>query len=253
MDAVFKALADKSRRRLLDKLFRKDGQSLGKLCARAGMTRFGVMKHLRVLERAGLVVASRKGREKLHFLNPMPIRQLQDRWVGKYRAPFADALLQLKSNLEEEEKNMPETQLYELFIRAMPEKLWQALTDGAVTKLYFFGESIHCDFRKGSAWHCTGASGKRDVEGTVLESEPPRKLSITWHVLYDEELSKELSRVTYLIEPRGPVCKLTVLHDLAEAPLTAKHVGKDGWQLVLSSLKTLLETGESMPVPAEAS
>jgi uncharacterized protein YndB with AHSA1/START domain len=251
MDAVFKALADKSRRRLLDKLFRKDGQSLGKLCARAGMTRFGVMKHLRVLEKAGLVVARKRGREKLHFLNPMPIRQLQDRWVGKYRAPFADALLELKADLEEE-TNMPETQLYELFIRATPEKLWQALTAGAVSKRYFFGETIHGDFRKGSPWHCTGASGKRDVEGTVLESDPPRKLSVTWHVLYDETLTKELSKVTYLIEPRGAVCKLTVLHDLAEAPQTAKHVGKDGWQLVLSSLKTLMETGESMPAPSEA-
>src|SRR5437660_11126444 len=92
MDEVFRALADKSRRKLLDRLFRRDGQSLHELCEGAGMTRFGVMKHLRVLEEARLVVTRRAGREKLHYLNPMPIRLAHDRWVSKYRAPFAAAL-----------------------------------------------------------------------------------------------------------------------------------------------------------------
>ncbi|HEX4383015.1 MAG TPA: metalloregulator ArsR/SmtB family transcription factor, partial [Myxococcales bacterium] len=187
MDTVFKALADKSRRRLLDRLFRKDGQSLGDLCTRAGMTRFGVMKHLKVLERAGLVLARRSGREKRHYLNPMPIRLAHDRWVSKYRAPFADALSQLKTQLE---GNMAETQVYEIFIRTSPAKLWQALTDGEVTRRYFFGESIYSDFKRGSPWNFTGPAGKRDVEGEVLESDPPRKLSISWHVLYDDKLAR---------------------------------------------------------------
>src|ERR1700674_5437806 len=125
MDDVFKALADSSRRKLLDRLFRRDGQTLGELCERVAMTRFGVMKHLRVLEEAGLVVARRAGREKLHYLNPMPIRLVHDRWVSKYRAPFAAALSDLKSRLE---ATMANTQVYELVIRTTPEKLWQALT-----------------------------------------------------------------------------------------------------------------------------
>ena len=246
MPDVFHALADRSRRKLLDRLHRRDGQTLSELCERVPMTRFGVMKHLRVLERAGLVLARRSGREKLHYLNPMPIRLAHDRWVSKYRAPFAAALSGLKSSLEE-----PMVQIYELFIRTTPQKLWQALTDGALTKIYFFGETIHSDFKPGSPWHSTGPKGSRDVEGTVLEADPPRRLVMTWHVLYDPALSDELSRVTYEIQKRGAVCKLTATHELTSAPLTAKQVGTDGWQLVLSALKTLLETGEALPMPGD--
>jgi DNA-binding transcriptional ArsR family regulator len=101
MDAVFKALADATRRSLLDELYERDGQTLGALEARLPMTRFGVMKHLKVLEEAGLVVTRRRGREKLHFLNPVPIRLVHDRWVSKYREPLAAALSELKHDLEE--------------------------------------------------------------------------------------------------------------------------------------------------------
>jgi uncharacterized protein YndB with AHSA1/START domain len=246
MDEVFKALADPSRRKLLDRLFRRDGQTLGELCERVDMTRFGVMKHLRVLEDAGLVVTQRRGREKLHHLNPMPIRLVHDRWVSKYRAPFAAALSDLKSRLE---GTMAESQVYELFIRTTPEKLWQALTDGAVTKRYFFGEEIRSDWKPGSEWVSIGPEGRRDVEGKVLECDPLRRLVITWHILYDAELSKEVSRVSYLIEQRGELCKLSVTHDLADAPKTAGHVGKDGWQWIISSLKSLLETGQPLAAP----
>jgi len=246
IDKVFKALADPSRRKLLDRLFKRDGQTLGELCERVEMTRFGVMKHLRVLEEAGLVVTRRQGREKLHYLNPMPIRLVHDRWVSKYRAPFAAALGDLKSRLE---NDMAETQIYELFIRTTPEKLWQALTEAQVTKQYFFGEEIRSDWKPGSEWHSIGPGGSRDVEGKVLECDPQRRLVITWRVLYEPSLSKEVSKVTYLIERRGEMCKLSVTHDLADAPKTAGHVGKDGWQWVLSSLKSLLETGQGLPMP----
>ena len=250
MDAVFKALADPSRRKLLDRLYRRDGQTLTEMCERVSMTRFGVMKHLRVLEEAGLVVTRKEGREKLHFLNPVPIRLVHDRWVSKYRAPFAAALSGLKSRLEGTE--MAETQVYQVFIRTTPQKLWQALTEGEVTKRYFFGETVHSDWKAGSEWHSTGPEGSRDVEGKVVESDPPRRLVMTWRALYDPELSSESSRVTYLIEKRGEVCKLAVTHELADAPKTAKHVSKDGWTLILSTLKTLLETGEPMPIPEQA-
>src|SRR5438067_3383609 len=219
VDDVFKALADPSRRKLLDRLFKRDGQTLGELCERVAMTRFGVMKHLRVLEEAGLVATRKSGREKLHYLNPMPIRLVHDRWVSKYRAPFAAALSELKTTLEE-----PMTQIYELFIKTTPEKLWQALTDGGISRKFFYGEAVHSDWKPASEWHSIGPSGKRDVEGNVLESDPPRRLVITWHILYDAELSKELSRVTYLVEPRSPVCKLSVTHDVTDAPKTGEHV-----------------------------
>ena len=102
MDAVFRALADPTRRGLLDELFKADGQSLSALEQRLPMTRFGVMKHLKVLEEANLVVTKRRGREKLHFLNPVPIRLVHDLWVSKYAEPWAATLSELKQNLEEE-------------------------------------------------------------------------------------------------------------------------------------------------------
>jgi DNA-binding transcriptional ArsR family regulator len=103
MDEVFKALADPTRRELLDALFEQDGQTLTQLEQRLPMTRFGVMKHLKVLEAAGLVTSRRRGREKLHFLNPVPIRLIHDRWVSKYAAPWAAGLSRLKHDLEEED------------------------------------------------------------------------------------------------------------------------------------------------------
>jgi DNA-binding transcriptional ArsR family regulator len=104
VDEVFKALADPTRRALLDELFERDGQTLGALEERFAMTRFGVMKHLKLLEEAGLIVTRRRGREKLHFLNPVPIRLVHDRWVSKYAEPWAAALTGLKRDLEEEDQ-----------------------------------------------------------------------------------------------------------------------------------------------------
>ena len=124
MDDVFRALADPSRRRLLDELFRRDGQTLHELEARFAMTRFGVMKHLKQLEDAGLVVTQRRGREKLHFLNPVPIRLIHDRWVSKFAEPWAAALGEIKQRLE-----TPMEKVFEIYIKTTPERLWQAITD----------------------------------------------------------------------------------------------------------------------------
>jgi DNA-binding transcriptional ArsR family regulator len=104
VDEVFKALADPTRRGLLDALFERDGQSLSELEGRLPMSRFGVMKHLKVLEGAGLVTTRKRGREKLHYLNPVPIRLVHDRWVSKYAEPWASALTELKRELEEDER-----------------------------------------------------------------------------------------------------------------------------------------------------
>ena len=124
VDEVFKALADPTRRSLLDELFRTDGQTLTELEARLPMTRFGVMKHLKQLEEAGLVVTRRRGREKLHFLNPVPIRLVHDRWVSKYAEPWAAGLSGLKQELERQMEKV-----FEIYIKTTPERLWEAITD----------------------------------------------------------------------------------------------------------------------------
>ncbi len=137
MDAVFKALADPTRRSLLDELFAQDGQTLSALEARFDITRFGVMKHLKQLEEAGLVVTRRRGREKLHFLNPVPIRLVHDRWVSKYAEPWTSGLSDLKNRLES-----PMEKVFEIYIRTTPERLWEAITDPEIRGKFQFGNRI---------------------------------------------------------------------------------------------------------------
>src|SRR5467141_3693715 len=146
MDDVFRAVADPTRRRLLDELFKEDGQTLSALEGRLPMTRFGVMKHLRLLEKAGLVVTRRRGREKLHFLNPVPIRLVHDRWVSKYAAPWAATLSELKHRLG----NKTMEKVFEIYIKTTPERLWQAITDTEMIRKYNFGAVFKSDWTQGS-------------------------------------------------------------------------------------------------------
>ena len=245
MDAVFKALADPLRRKLLDRLNRRDGQTLGELCERVEMTRFGVMKHLRLLEQAGLIVTQRQGREKKHYLNRVPIRRIHDRWVSRYTEPMAAALSRLKTVLED---SMSDTKLvYEIIIRTTPKKLWAALTEPEFTRQYFHGTELRGELKKGGPYLATTIDGKKMVDGEVLECDPPHKLVHSWRPHWDPALSHELSKVSYLIEQKGENCKLTVIHEIETAPLTAAQV-KGGWPTILSSLKTLLETGKPLTV-----
>src|SRR5438874_10396392 len=145
MDEVFKALADPTRRSILDRLFREDGQTLGALQGRFRMTRFGVMKHLKQLENAGLVVTKRRGREKLHYLNAVPIRLVHDRWVSKYAEPWAASMSELKGRLEEETME----KVFEIYIKTTPERLWEAITDSEVRSKYNFGVGVEADWRPG--------------------------------------------------------------------------------------------------------
>src|ERR1700730_10032774 len=145
MDEVFKAMSDPTRRSLLDELFREDGQTLTALERRLPMTRFGVMKHLKQLEEAGLVVTRRQGREKLHFLNPVPIRLVHDRWVSKYGEPWATALSELKSTLEERMEKC-----FEIYIKTTPDRLWEAITDRDIRSKYNFGSRLNSDWTPGS-------------------------------------------------------------------------------------------------------
>src|SRR5256886_11763383 len=155
MDAVFKALADPTRRSLLDELFKQDGQTLSGGELRLPMTRFGVMKHLRVLEEANLVTTRRRGREKLHFLNPVPIRLVHDRWVSKYAEPWAAALSGLKRDIEEGTME----KVFEIYIKTTPERLWQAITDPEQRRRDSFGTRGSSDRRPGPRHRARGPDG----------------------------------------------------------------------------------------------
>ena len=249
MDAVFRALADPTRRRLLDELFRQDGQTLTALEQRLPMTRFGVMKHLKVLEEANLVVTKRRGREKLHFLNPVPIRLVHDRWVSKYAEPWTARLSGLKKRLEETTME----KVFEIYIRTTPERLWHAITTSEMRSKYSFGAVVSSEFTPGSRFEMRTPDGDGLLgEGENLEVDPPRRLVQTMVPLWSAEIKREgQSRITWEIEPMGEVCRLTVTHDQIREGASSEVYG--GWPMLLSSLKSLLETGQSMDFrpPAE--
>ncbi len=242
---MFRALADPTRRSLLDELFEQDGQTLSALEQRLPMTRFGVMKHLRVLEAAGLVTSRRRGREKLHFLNPVPIRLVHDRWVSKYAEPWAATLSGLKHDLEE---NVME-KVFEIYIKTTPERLWEAITDMEMRRKYSFGVRVESDWTPGSRYrglHPRASSVL--LEGENLEVDPPQRLVQSFTALWGEEVTREgPSRVTWEVEPVGDSCRLTVTHDQLREGANAELYG--GWPMVLSGLKTLLETGELLTTP----
>ncbi|MGH2779985.1 MAG: ArsR/SmtB family transcription factor [Gaiellaceae bacterium] len=244
MDTVFRALADPTRRSLLDELFREDGQTLSALEGRFPMTRFGVMKHLRQLEEAGLVVTRRRGREKLHFLNPVPIRLVHDRWVSKYAEPWAAALSGLKNRLEERMEKV-----FEIYIKTTPERLWEAITDAEMRSEYSFGSRVTSDWTPGSRYEASAPDGTGVwVEGENLEVDPPRRLVQSMMALWSEDVKSEgTSRVTFEIEPVGDSCRLTVTHDELREDAHDELYG--GWPMILSGLKTLLETGEVLTTP----
>jgi uncharacterized protein YndB with AHSA1/START domain len=242
MDAVFKALADPTRRSLLDELYEEDGQTLSALERRLPMTRIGVMKHLRVLEEAGLLATKRRGREKLHFLNPVPIRLIHDRWVSKYAEPWAATLTGLKKRLEEEAME----KVFEIYIKTTPERLWEAITDPELRSQYSFGVSVNSDWTNGSRYEATHAgAGVAIAEGEIVEVDPPRRLVQSFNALWSDDVKAEgTSRVTWEIEPVGDSCRLVVTHDQLREGAHEEIYG--GWPQILSGLKTLLETGEKL-------
>jgi uncharacterized protein YndB with AHSA1/START domain/biotin operon repressor len=243
VDLVFKALADPTRRSLLDELFRQDGQSLSELEERFAMTRFGVMKHLRQLEEAGLVVSRRRGRQKLHFLNPVPIRLVHDRWVSKYAEPWAAALSDIKHRLEG-----PMEKVFEIYIRTTPELLWAAITDPEIRAKYNFGAAVHSEWVRGARLEMTAPKAGMLGEGEVLEADPPRRLVHTMTALWSDEVRSEgATRVTWEIEAVGDSCRLTLIHDQLRDGASDQLYG--GWPMILSGLKTWLETGQLLTTP----
>ena len=245
VDDVFKALADPTRRSLLDELYTRDGQSLTELERRIPMSRIGVMKHLRVLEGAGLVATRRRGREKLHFLNPVPIRLVHDRWVSKYAEPWAAQLTGLKKQLEEDVME----KVFEIYIKTTPERLWEAITDQEARASYSFGVETRSDWTPGSNYEAGHpAANVRIAEGENLEVDPPRRLVQSFNALWSDDVKAEgTSRVTWEIEPVGDSCKLVVTHDQLREGANDQIFG--GWPQILSGLKTLLETGEPLTTP----
>ncbi|GAA4773939.1 metalloregulator ArsR/SmtB family transcription factor [Actinomycetospora chlora] len=257
MDEVFRALADPSRRALLDALHARGGQSLRELREGLAMTRQAVAKHLAVLEEAGLVVTSRHGREKHHHLNAAPINDVADRWIRRYDRARAQTLADLKSALEATE--VSDDFVYVTYIRTTPEELWRALTDAAFITRYFDGGGPRSDWRVGSPvlWSMFGEE-PHDWDQQVLEADPPRRLSYTWHTYQPEmqemfgwsderlaELQQEKrSKVTFEIEEAGGAVKLTVTHDDFVPGSEMKKGVEQGWPGILSNLKSVLETGE---------
>jgi uncharacterized protein YndB with AHSA1/START domain/DNA-binding transcriptional ArsR family regulator len=264
MDAVFKALADQTRRNLLDELFKQDGQTLSALAQPLPMTRIGVMKHLRVLEEARLVTTRRRGREKLHFLNAVPIRLIHDRWVSKYAEPWAATLTGLKRQLEEETMEAVDVPhrvplspspdgeghmaVFEIYIKTTPERLWQAITDPRLRARYSFGVETNSDWTRGSSY-TAAVPGVIDIAaGENLEVDPPRRLVQSFNALWSDDVKAAgTSRVTWEIIPVGDSCQLTVIHDRLPEGANPELYG--GWPMILSGLKTLLETGESLTTP----
>ena len=241
---MFRALADPTRRSLLDELFREDGQTLSALEERFSMTRFGVMKHLKQLEEAGLVVTRRRGREKLHFLNPVPIRLVHDRWVSKYAEPWVAGLSDLKQRLEN-----PMEKVFEIYIKTTPERLWEAITDPDIRAKYNFGASCRSDWKPGSQLVMATPNAEFVLgEGEVLEADPPRRLVHTMVAFFSEEAKAEGStRVSWDIEPVGDSCRLTLTHDQMREGANNQIYG--GWPMILSGLKTWLESGELLTTP----
>jgi uncharacterized protein YndB with AHSA1/START domain/DNA-binding transcriptional ArsR family regulator len=245
MELAFKALADPTRRLLLDRLRERNGQTLRELCEHLAMARQSATQHLDILIRANLVTVVRRGRERVHYLNPVPIQEIEDRWISKFDRPRLRALSAIKHQAEEYAMTAVPTYVYVTYIHASAEQVWRALTDSDLTARYW-GHANVSDWQPGSTWEHQriDGSGVADVEGKVLMAEPPTRLVITFEDSPNEE--REPSVVTFLAEPHQDIVRLTVTHENL-ANLDMFNGISSGWPAVLSNLKSLLETGDVLP------
>jgi uncharacterized protein YndB with AHSA1/START domain/DNA-binding transcriptional ArsR family regulator len=245
-DEVFRALADPTRRALLDRLRERNGQTLGELCGPLAMTRQSATQHLGVLEAANLVSTVRRGREKLHYLNPVPLWEMQDRWIEKFERPRLRALSAVKRRAEEDTMADRPCYVYVTYIESTPERVWEALTDPSLSGQYW-GHSNVSDWQPGSRWEHrrVDGSGIADVVGTVLESAPPRRLAMTFDSPGQEPPGGP-SKVTFDIEPYHEIVRLTVTHENLAGDDALEAVSA-GWPAVCANLKSLLETGHVLP------
>lgn len=246
MDIVFKALADRTRRQLLDRLHDRNGQTLSELCEHLEMARQSATQHLAVLEGANLVSSVRRGREKLHYLNPIPLHEIQERWIDKFERPRLRALSALKRQAEEPAMADKPTFVYVTYIKSTAERVWHALTDSDLTAEYW-GHSNVSDWHVGSQWEHRRVDGSNiaDVIGTVLESTPPLRLAMTFDAP-GEAPPQGPSKVTFEIEPYHEIVRLTVTHENLADDRAVADVSL-GWPAVCANLKSLLETGHVLP------
>jgi uncharacterized protein YndB with AHSA1/START domain/DNA-binding transcriptional ArsR family regulator len=251
VEPIFRALADPSRRLLLDLLFERDGRTLVDLRGHLpDMTRFGVMRHLDVLQAAQLITTRKVGREKLHYLNPVPIRLIQDRWIGKYAEPVVATMTALKHRLEEPAMTAP-AHVYSIHIRTTPEALWRAITDGEQTARYYYGTAFRTaggDLRVGVRYTYDYPDGSPAADGEILEVDPPRRLAMTFHALWDPAIAAEepLRQVWEIAAGEDGTCRLTVVTEGLVRGTKSAEEFEGGIVLIVSGLKTMLETGERL-------
>ncbi|MDR7275066.1 ArsR/SmtB family transcription factor [Catenuloplanes atrovinosus] len=240
MDRVFKALADPTRRGMLDRLRARDGQTLGELCAGLDMARQSATQHLAVLEQANLISTVRRGRERLHYLNPVPIHEIRRRWISAFDEPRLAALEAIK------ERAMIPDYVYVTYIRGTAERVWSALIDAELTASYW-GHSNRSDWQPGSTWEHVrpDGSGIADGGGVVLSADPPRKLVITFG-MPGQRPEDGAGTVTFDIEPWQEIVRLTVTHTGLRTDDDHAAISL-GWPAVFANLKSLLETGEVLP------
>ena len=250
---TFKALADANRRMMLDLVKEKPGMTVSELALHFSFTRYAVLKHLRVLEDAGLIVRRRNGKTKELYLNAIPIQAISDRWMSQYSARWASRLTALKYDLEKEEPVTTETklqQVYVLYIRSTPERVWDAIVKPEMTRQYFYGTEIQSDLKVGSSleYFMKNEQGENvsALTGKILEVVPGKKLV---HTFSFPQNGDKPSRASYEIERFGDsdLVKLTVIHDEFDGETQTYKETSGGWPILLNSLKTLLETGEPLP------
>ena len=190
------------------------------------------------------MVTRRRGREKLHFLNPVPIRLIHDRWVSKYSEPWVAGLSEIKERLESQMEKV-----YEIFIKTTPEQLWEAIIEPEIRAKYNFGAAVYWEWTVGAPISVDVENhGVHLGEGEVLEVDPPCRLVHTMAALWDDDVQSEGSpRVAWEIEPGVDSCHLTLTHDQMREGASCQIYG--GWPMVLSGLKTWLETGEELTTP----
>lgn len=247
MDEVFRAINDPSRRLLLDALYERDGQTLGELCAHLPeMTRYGVMNHLRILEEAELVTTQKQGRQKFHYLNPVPIRLVQDRWISRYAEPRVGAITDIKARLETGEHKMDKpVHVYKSFIRASAEDVWDAITNPQKTSQYYYGTEVESDWEVGSTLHYRYPDGRLASDGEILAIDPPKRLEFTFRALWDEKLTAEgPAREVWEVSERSGMVELKIeIYEIG--PLSLEDFS-EGLYYIVAGLKTLVETGEPL-------
>lgn len=251
MDEVFRAINDPSRRLLLDALYERDGQTLGELCALLPeMTRYGVMNHLKVLEEAELVTTHKQGRQKFHYLNPVPIKLVHDRWISRYAEPRVGAIAGIKARLEAGEQKMDKpVHVYKSFIRGSAEDVWDAITNPEKTVQYFYGTEVESDWEVGSAMNYRYPDGRVASEGHIISIDEPKRIEFMFHAMWDEELTAE--------GPAREVWAITEMSGMVELKIEIYEIGdktledfSNGLPYIVAGLKSLVETGQALPSPS---